>query len=672
MSKDVLNRLRNTLLECGPFDSEKDIRPIFIDARLSQWAASLPESTSRQNRVEQVIYYLHDKHNKSGDSALVLLLQILCERVDSEDSCRSTLTELANKLKVEPILSAEFQSKDSNNVRSGDFSIEGNVGPGAAIGAGANVSAENIAGRDIIIAERDVYRAEGNITVIGTNISIPHLIQGAVIVTALIIVVWVVTQIFSLYQEPELGRMVRNINIAVIRFGVTGNIQKDQKEDLEQRYEEFLERAVSDVSEDLQDSPVEIWPPSKSNSIVVNNDENAAQFAETINAHIVVYGTIDLQGQTEGAAIIRPKIYIAPHFILDEGAEVSGSHRLGNEIFVPNVNAVNAFETGRENFKNLIQSLIDISIGLNLYKEGNYEASLENYLEAKKRAEDNTGWENPDVIYLFLGNSALKLNQLDKAEKYYQDANRAYQNNLGNINGNYSRALIGLGSVAYLSARNGAENNAIENINLTAFDKALQRYNEALYYNDIEELPVANIEMKAYFGLGQTYLQKAVVEQFNGLAVAANEDYRQAEEKFEFIIDKYNSRSEDNRTQLAELSAWANANIGLIEYQRSNFDKAVEYYEYSLTITLESRWNCTEPVMKLRANSDKKLFYLYIEKLNQPDVAITWLSDAIENPAIHCSNRERLDWYQKHLKSLQSNQSLGGFHGSKNTLYHLI
>lgn len=452
--------------------------------------------------------------------------------------------------------------------------------------------------------------------------------------------------------------MQGNVNIALIKFQITGDIEKGDREVFEQRYKNVLEDIATELNNTSKS--IEIRPPSQSERITIRDREDAAHFAESINAHIVVYGTLDLRG--ENVAYLQPEIYIAPHIIFDEGAEITGSYRLGDPIFIPNLSAVDVSETIRTSLENRLQTLMDVGIGLTYYTDGDYG-------EAQKIFEgalENTAWGNPDVIFLLSGNAALKLNQLDEAENYYNNANDAFQAISLESDTEYARALIGLGSVAYIRARGGHENKGLDDINPAEFMHAIQFYKDALVNNNAEDLPVANVDVKAHFGLGQTYLQKAIVEQYQDMEVAAIEDFNKAEEMFDFIIEKYEVTEAGNRTQLAELSALAHAHMGLIEFQRFNFKGAAEHYAASLMIMQESDWACTEPVVKLRTNSEEKLLYLFIEKLNDVDSAVIWLRNASEAPKVHCEVRR--EWYQEQLKSLEIAQQTGDINDSKNYL----
>jgi V8-like Glu-specific endopeptidase len=99
---DVLySHLRETLLECGPFDNDRQLRAVFANALLTPWRNRLPEETSPLNRVDAVIDFLLDKRRaETQTSALVLLLGVLRDRTDPQDECFARLNSLAEELAV--------------------------------------------------------------------------------------------------------------------------------------------------------------------------------------------------------------------------------------------------------------------------------------------------------------------------------------------------------------------------------------------------------------------------------------------------------------------------------------------------------------------------------------------------------------------------------------------
>ncbi len=97
---DMYSRLRETLLECGPFNNDTQLRAVFANASLSPWRTRIPEASNPADRVESTIHFLMDKyHSKNRTNALVLLLEVLRDRIDQNDACYDRLTNIAEELR---------------------------------------------------------------------------------------------------------------------------------------------------------------------------------------------------------------------------------------------------------------------------------------------------------------------------------------------------------------------------------------------------------------------------------------------------------------------------------------------------------------------------------------------------------------------------------------------
>lgn len=101
LSKELLADLRETLLNCGPFYSGKELRALFVDDRLQPWHNSLPDADSSAGRVDAVISYLVNRRNRQGDSALCLLIQVIRDRTSTEDACHDQLDRIVQRLQQE-------------------------------------------------------------------------------------------------------------------------------------------------------------------------------------------------------------------------------------------------------------------------------------------------------------------------------------------------------------------------------------------------------------------------------------------------------------------------------------------------------------------------------------------------------------------------------------------
>jgi hypothetical protein len=91
--------LRQALLNCGPFDSNSDLRDVFFNNEsLRPWRFHVPEASSRAGRVDKTTAYLVNRRHRNGRNALVLFIRALTGTLDEDDCCHSRLTETANRL----------------------------------------------------------------------------------------------------------------------------------------------------------------------------------------------------------------------------------------------------------------------------------------------------------------------------------------------------------------------------------------------------------------------------------------------------------------------------------------------------------------------------------------------------------------------------------------------
>lgn len=92
----LYRRLHTTLLRCGPFRSDVDLRPLFVDSRISPWRDHVPSRDTPSARVAAVIDALLGRANADGEPALALLVRVLRDRTPPGDACHDQLDALAN------------------------------------------------------------------------------------------------------------------------------------------------------------------------------------------------------------------------------------------------------------------------------------------------------------------------------------------------------------------------------------------------------------------------------------------------------------------------------------------------------------------------------------------------------------------------------------------------
>jgi Caspase domain len=114
---DLNPRLRNALLECEQFESDRKLRSVFNNNEsLRPWRLNIPEADSLTSRVDLIIGYLVDKHySKTQQNALILLLHALINLIDKEDERHQQLTDLA--IELENALTPKNKPQSQINLR---------------------------------------------------------------------------------------------------------------------------------------------------------------------------------------------------------------------------------------------------------------------------------------------------------------------------------------------------------------------------------------------------------------------------------------------------------------------------------------------------------------------------------------------------------------------------
>lgn len=129
ISPNLYKRLRNTLLNCGPFANTAELKAVFIDARISCWRDNLPDAADTANRVNVVIDFLSRQSNEIKENALVLLLHVLSDQRSPEDVCHQQLEALAGELQQQLEVSGATIYVESANEIAYDESQQGKSKP---------------------------------------------------------------------------------------------------------------------------------------------------------------------------------------------------------------------------------------------------------------------------------------------------------------------------------------------------------------------------------------------------------------------------------------------------------------------------------------------------------------------------------------------------------------
>lgn len=101
LSPKLIDKLRDTLLACGPFDSLPTLKAAFVDQRIRQWRDAIHFAPTSQGLVDMLISTLYEKADAAGQNGLLLFLRVLHDRTEVNDGCKQRLADLVRRVETE-------------------------------------------------------------------------------------------------------------------------------------------------------------------------------------------------------------------------------------------------------------------------------------------------------------------------------------------------------------------------------------------------------------------------------------------------------------------------------------------------------------------------------------------------------------------------------------------
>jgi tetratricopeptide (TPR) repeat protein len=445
----------------------------------------------------------------------------------------------------------------------------------ATVAAGRRAAA---AGRGGIAISGDVGR-DLVISIGETKITVPRWVQLVLAIAVCGVAFLVAVQGSSIYQSAQPVPMEGDHNIAIAQFQVESRGEgQEHARDLAQGFANALELSIEELEQDLlQSDKVEVRPPQETGEIRGKDKtaraEKARALAESINADVVVYGTVKVDDRLQ--ATVQPRFIVNrdPNDEFSQAAEITGDYRMGYPIPIEKVTNKRARDDAELVLVKRSKALVYILNGIGDYFGGEYADAKDKF----ERALDENAWNTPDIIYVMLGNVALKQRHLQEAHGYFEKALTQ--------NGQYSRAHIGLGDALYGQALPTESNGDGADVDYDAvipelLDEAIESYLRALDPTS-DRPPLADVTTKANFALGQAYLLRALTALKAGKAAAGQQDWEQATQAFLQVIDDYQNGGND---RVEELAAHAHARLGLMYRLEKKGEQAAEQYKQALQV----------------------------------------------------------------------------------------
>jgi tetratricopeptide (TPR) repeat protein len=313
----------------------------------------------------------------------------------------------------------------------------------------------NIRRRDVVIAQ--IGPGARNIVVGTRNVQInigDRNLTAPVLLIPLLLLVIVGFLVYPL-AEPiwNPAQMTGQFRIAVAEFGEMERDGTVRPADSGRVLSRWLFEALHDEYQQNADmelaGAIEIWHDSQSDTEqnfkfgVMRGDtpgarrESAAKLADKVNAHMVIYGNLVPDGESQGLDL---EFYLSPQ-VNDETASIIGPHRLGKPIPLPlpfDTDSPEANIVIGEKIAVRGDALFWLTMGLTQQVLGRSEDALATLRRAELELEDWPENDGKEILYFFIGREELFLEQADDAEASFRKALE--------IEPNYARAQVALGS----------------------------------------------------------------------------------------------------------------------------------------------------------------------------------------------------------------------------------
>ena len=290
-------------------------------------------------------------------------------------------------------------------------------------------------------------------------------------------------------------------------------------------------------------------------------NQQAGKLAAAINADILIYGTgiLDTSGKT---IQLSPQFHVSYRGFAENWDDV-GSYGIGGDLFVESPFAPQGIR--RFALSERVSALTHVAIGLSYSVRDDLAGALHHFTEAEKTG----GWSQSSggkaIIYLFLGNTNLRLASMQRRPGDYLDDAASYYKQALALKEDYARAEGGLAHVQYLQA---IGNLTDQNFDWDLLEEAAQRFHALANRDDVETY--INIRAKANQTLGLIYLTRASYLDVKWLPDASDH--------FEKVVNEYEAvvlaaqRERQNNAQLARLAGHAHAYLGLIASWQQDFN----------------------------------------------------------------------------------------------------
>ena len=370
-----------------------------------------------------------------------------------------------------------------------------------------------------------------------------------------------------LIPQP-IEKMSGEFNIAVAIFTEKDGSDSEYGKDVASVFSNRLRTEVVDFTQKSQIiRVVEVLEPNSTGPIRGDTPNsriaNALSLANTINAHMVVFGTIEQSGNVIS---ISPEFAISYQLFTDAEEIIEPDHYGSPILIKDSVGNIQDRLLFNQELTNRTNSLASLTVGLINYFSGNYEDALR-FFTIADGFETTDGNGGKEVIRILQGNANIKLDEFDQAIESYTQAIQ--------IKSDYSRGYVGLATAEFRKAISNPQD-----IDYSLIYDSVLNFNQATIASDKQTNSL--VDLKAFFGLGEARLLLSQAGKENQL--------NEARSDFQEVINRFDSLKEEEiaKKVVWERVAQSYAHLGLIAYiQKSPMDEVKGHYQNASNIAVE-------------------------------------------------------------------------------------
>ncbi len=398
------------------------------------------------------------------------------------------------------------------------------------------------------VKDSNIVVGDGNIITVIRNYLFRDTRQLVIFISIFLLVSGGIAGGYWYSKQPS--KMTGNFNVAVAQFGEiqeNGSIKSSlHAEKISSTLFGFLdsEYQASGLGLDVQ--------ISHKNMPLIQEDAQAKELAKKVNADIVIYGNVFVQGNS---AEFSPRFYVAER---PDTKELTGQEELANPIAF-NLSQLGTQDQVNAEIRARTAILLNFTKSLIYVSKKDSDSALRAVQTAITTAEKlPRPFAGQEVLYLLAAKILTGQNETDKANEMLDQSLI--------LNPNYARAYLARGNIYYIQANNS-------NFDSQLLEKAKAQYE--LAYQATDQPESAYIPIKAHAALGNIFVVLAQKDNDQNLFSEAIKNYK-------YVVDEY------QRTQDPYLKSYASIayfGLGAAYERQGKVQDAVDSYKKASELT---------------------------------------------------------------------------------------